>query len=68
MSFLDTLENVVKGVATGITVVTVLPVLGAAGTITAAGVAVGKVLGELLQFWILLTTINFFNKKPIISN
>lgn len=45
MSFLGMLENVAKGVATGVAVVTVLPVLGAAGTITAAGVVVGSVLG-----------------------
>ncbi len=45
MSFLGMLENVVKGVATGVAVVTALPVLGAAGTITGAGVVVGSVLG-----------------------
>lgn len=45
MSFLNTLENVVKGVVTGVAVVTALPVLGAAGTITATGVLVGSTLG-----------------------
>ncbi len=45
MSFLGMLEDVVKGVTTGVAVVTVLPVFGAIGTITATGVVVGSVLG-----------------------
>ena len=47
MSFLDTLESVVKGVALGIATVTALPVFGAAGTITAMGVAVGSTVGAV---------------------
>ena len=45
MSFLSLLQKVVIGVPTGIAAVTVLPVFGAAGAITAAGVAVGSALG-----------------------
>lgn len=45
MSFLDTLQDVVKGAAVGVAALTALPVFGAAGTITAAGVAVGSVIG-----------------------
>ncbi|WP_233799700.1 hypothetical protein [Paraburkholderia sp. HP33-1] len=45
MSFLGTLENLAKGAATGVLVVTALPVFGAAGAITAVGVAVGSAVG-----------------------
>ncbi|MBL8445292.1 MAG: hypothetical protein JNK52_14685 [Zoogloeaceae bacterium] len=45
MSFLDTLQDLAKGAAVGVAVVTALPVFGAVGSITAAGVAVGSVIG-----------------------
>lgn len=45
MNFLETLERVAKGAATGVTVVTVLPIFGAAGVITATGIAVGSTIG-----------------------
>jgi hypothetical protein len=45
MNFLNTLEHVAKGATTGVVVLTALPVLGAAGTITATGALVGSILG-----------------------
>ncbi|MBS0512912.1 MAG: hypothetical protein JSR42_17225 [Proteobacteria bacterium] len=45
MSFLDTLQDVVKGAALGVAALTALPVFGAVGTITTVGVAVGSVVG-----------------------
>jgi len=45
MSFLNALQKIVIGVPLGVLVVTALPVFGAVGTITAAGVAVGSALG-----------------------
>ncbi len=45
MSFLDTLQNVAKGAAVGVAAMTALPVFGAVGTITAAGVVVGSIVG-----------------------
>ena len=45
MSFFSFLEKVVVSVPAGIAAVTVLPVFGTAGAITAAGVAVGSALG-----------------------
>lgn len=45
MSFLDTLQDIVKGAAVGVATLTALPVFGAAGAITATGVAVGSAIG-----------------------
>lgn len=45
MSFLDSLEKIAKGAAIGVATLTALPLFGAAGTITAAGVAVGSAVG-----------------------
>jgi len=45
MNFLNTLEHVAKGATTGVVVLTALPFLGAAGTITATGALVGSILG-----------------------
>ncbi|MFX1739999.1 hypothetical protein PXJ20_32070 [Paraburkholderia sp. A1RI_3L] len=45
MSFLDTLENMAKGAAAGVAVLVALPVFGAVGTVTAAGIAVGSSVG-----------------------
>jgi hypothetical protein len=45
MRILNTLENMVKGAAVGVAVVTSLPVFGTVGAITAVGVAVGSALG-----------------------
>ncbi len=45
MSFIGALGKVVIAVPLGIAAVTMLPVFGAVGTITATGVAVGSVIG-----------------------
>ncbi|CAB3785938.1 hypothetical protein LMG28614_02244 [Paraburkholderia ultramafica] len=45
MSFLNSLENIAKGAAAGVLVVTALPIFGPVGTITALGVAVASSLG-----------------------
>ena len=45
MSFLDTLESIAKGAASGVLVVTALPIFGPVGVITAAGVVVGSTVG-----------------------
>lgn len=45
MSFLGMLGKVVEGAAIGVATVTALPVFGAVGTITAAGVVVGTTIG-----------------------
>ncbi len=45
MSLVDTLGKATAGATAGVAFITVLPVFGAAGAITAAGVAVGSVLG-----------------------
>ena len=50
MSFLNTLESIAKGATTGVIVVTALPVFGAAGVITATGVAVGSTVGALAAY------------------
>ena len=47
MSFVDLCWGVAKGAATGVAVVTALPVAGAVGTITAAGASVASVAGGL---------------------
>jgi hypothetical protein len=45
MSMVNAIEDVTKGVLAGITLLTTLPVFGVAGTITAAGIALGATLG-----------------------
>jgi hypothetical protein len=45
MGFVSGLMKVVTGSVAGVAAVTALPVFGAVGTITAAGMAVGSVLG-----------------------
>lgn len=45
MSFLKTLEDIVKGAAVGVAAVTALPIFGAIGAITATGVVVGSTVG-----------------------
>jgi hypothetical protein len=45
MSFLGALQKIVIGAPLGVLAVVALPVFGAVGTITAAGIAVGSVLG-----------------------
>jgi hypothetical protein len=45
MSMVNAIEDVTKGVLAGITLLTALPVFGVAGTITAAGIALGATLG-----------------------
>ena len=45
MNLLDTLGNMAKGALTGIAIVTALPFFGAAGAITATGLAVGAAVG-----------------------
>lgn len=47
MSFIDTLKSAVTGAATGVTVITALPIFGAVGAITAVGISVGAVLGAV---------------------
>ena len=45
MSCLNTLRKATLGAGVGVTFITALPVFGAAGAITAAGIAVGSVVG-----------------------
>ena len=45
MSFTSLLKDIAVAIPAGIAVVTLAPVFGAAGAITAAGVAVGSALG-----------------------
>jgi hypothetical protein len=45
MGFVRGLVKVAAGAAAGVTVVTALPIFGAVGAITAAGLVVGSVLG-----------------------
>ena len=47
MNFLDTLENMAKGALIGVAAVTALPIFGAAGAITATGLAVGSAVGAV---------------------
>ena len=47
MSFLGALQKIVIGAPLGVMAVVALPVFGAVGTITAAGIAVGSVLGAV---------------------
>lgn len=45
MGFLDMLENMAKGAATGVAVVVALPVFGPVGAITATGIALASSVG-----------------------
>lgn len=45
MSLVSFMIKATKGAAAGVAVLTALPVFGAVGTITAAGLAVGAILG-----------------------
>ena len=45
MSFIEALEDMVKGAAVGVAAVTALPIFGAIGAITATGVVVGSTVG-----------------------
>lgn len=45
MGFVRSLVKVAAGAGAGVAVVTALPVFGAVGTITAAGLVVGSLLG-----------------------
>jgi len=47
MGFVSGLLKVAAGAATGVAAITALPVFGAVGTITAAGMAVGSVVGAV---------------------
>lgn len=47
MGFVDGLTKVAKGSAIGIAAVTALPIFGVAGTITAAGITVGAIVGPV---------------------
>lgn len=47
MKLVKILVTVAKGAAAGVAVVTVLPVFGAVGTITAAGLVVGSTVGAI---------------------
>lgn len=47
MNILNLLKKVVIGAPLGVAAVTVLPIFGAVGVITATGVAVGSVLGAV---------------------
>ena len=47
MGFVNGLLKVVTGSAAGVAAVVALPVFGAVGTITAAGVVVGSVVGAV---------------------
>ena len=48
MSYLKMMQNAAKGAAAGVLVLTALPVFGAIGTLTAAGLVVGAVGGAVL--------------------
>ncbi len=45
MSLVSTLIQATKGAAAGVALVTALPLFGAVGTITAAGVVAGSLVG-----------------------
>ena len=47
MTFLGTLKKIAIGAPLGLLAITMLPIFGAVGTITAAGVAVGSVIGAV---------------------
>lgn len=47
MSFVSGLIKVAKGAAIGVAAVTALPIFGAVGTITAAGLIVGAAVGAV---------------------
>ena len=47
MTFVSCLIKVAKGAAVGVTAVTALPIFGAVGTITAAGIIVGAAVGAV---------------------
>jgi hypothetical protein len=47
MSLVSIMFKAAKGAAAGVALLTVLPVFGAVGTITAAGLAVGSILGAI---------------------
>lgn len=47
MTFISGLLRVAAGAAAGVAAVTALPIFGVAGTITAAGVAVGSLVGGI---------------------
>ncbi|MHB8254269.1 MAG: hypothetical protein ACYDEV_11355 [Acidiferrobacter sp.] len=51
MSLVKMLGNMAKGAAAGVLVITALPVFGAAGAITAAGMGVGSLLGAAAGAW-----------------
>ncbi|MBY5949289.1 hypothetical protein [Photobacterium rosenbergii] len=48
MGFVNLLKNVAAGAATGVAVITALPVMGAVGTITATGLIVGSTAGAAM--------------------
>ena len=45
INLVNTLQSMAKGAAVGVMAITALPVYGAVGTITAAGICVGSLLG-----------------------
>ena len=47
MSFVNGLIKVAKGAVVGVAAVTALPIFGAVGTITAAGILVGAAVGAV---------------------
>lgn len=47
MTFIGALKKIVLAAPVGVLAISALPVFGAVGTITAAGVAVGSVVGAL---------------------
>jgi len=47
MGFVSGLMKVAAGAAAGVAAVTALPIFGAVGTITAAGIAVGSTIGGI---------------------
>lgn len=51
MGMVKTLEKIAASAATGVAVITALPVFGAVGTITVTGIAVGSLLGAAAGLW-----------------
>ena len=47
MTFLAALKNIAIGSPLGVAAITMLPIFGAVGTITATGIAVGATLGAV---------------------
>ena len=47
MTFLGALKNIAIGAPLGVVAITMLPVFGTVGVITATGVAVGSVMGAV---------------------